>query len=66
MYCNEDFFFLNINFRLCGFPPFYDENTQKLFELIKNCTYEFPSPYFDDISDSAKDLVRSLLVKDPK
>lgn len=22
---------------LCGFPPFYDENNQKLFEAISNC-----------------------------
>jgi len=51
---------------LCGFPPFYEENNQKLFDMIKSCTYEFPSPYFDEISDMAKDLIRSLLVADPK
>ena len=33
--------------------------------MIKNCEYDFPSPYFDDISDMAKELIRSLLVKDP-
>jgi calcium/calmodulin-dependent protein kinase-4 len=33
--------------------------------MIKNCEYDFPSPYFDDISDMAKDLIKSLLVKDP-
>jgi calcium/calmodulin-dependent protein kinase I len=51
---------------LCGFPPFFEDNNQKLFEMIKKCEYEFPSPYWDDISDSAKDLIRSLLVADPK
>ena len=33
--------------------------------MIKNCTYDFPSPYWDDISDVAKDLIKSLLVKEP-
>ena len=50
---------------LCGFPPFFEENNQQLFEMIKKCEYEFPSPYWDDISDSAKDLIKSLLVADP-
>ena len=51
---------------LCGFPPFYDENNQALFKAILNCEYEFPSPYWDNISDDAKDLIRRILVKDPK
>ena len=33
--------------------------------MIKSCTYDFPSPYWDDISDGAKDLIRALLTKDP-
>jgi serine/threonine protein kinase len=52
--------------RLSGFPPFFEDNTQKLFDMIKKCEYDFPSPYFDDISDLAKDLIRKLLVADPK
>jgi len=51
---------------LCGFPPFFDENNQALFEMIKKCEYEFPSPFWDDISEMAKDLIRKLLVADPK
>ena len=50
---------------LCGFPPFFEENNTKLFEMIKRCEYEFPSPFWDNISESAKDLIRSLLVPDP-
>jgi calcium/calmodulin-dependent protein kinase I len=50
---------------LCGFPPFYEENNQKLFEMIKSCTYEFPSPFWDDVSDTAKNLIREILVVDP-
>lgn len=50
---------------LCGFPPFYAENDNEMFELIKEADYDFPSPYWDKISDSAKDLVRGLLQKNP-
>jgi calcium/calmodulin-dependent protein kinase I len=51
---------------LCGFPPFYEESNQKLFEMIKGGTYDFPSPYWDEISDMAKDLIKQILVVDPK
>lgn len=50
---------------LCGFPPFYEENNKELFDKIKTGTFEFPSPYWDDISDMAKELIKSLLVVDP-
>jgi len=36
---------------LCGFPPFFDDNNDKLFEKITKGKFEFPSPYWDDISD---------------
>uniref|UniRef100_A0A9J7YW64 Calcium/calmodulin-dependent protein kinase 1Db n=1 Tax=Cyprinus carpio carpio TaxID=630221 RepID=A0A9J7YW64_CYPCA len=51
---------------LCGYPPFYDENDSKLFEQILRAEYEFDSPYWDDISDSAKDFIRNLMQKDPE
>lgn len=51
---------------LCGFPPFYSENTPELFEQIINGSYDFPSPYWDKVSSSAKDLVTKLLQVDPK
>uniref|UniRef100_A0A8C4HSW8 Calcium/calmodulin-dependent protein kinase Ib n=1 Tax=Dicentrarchus labrax TaxID=13489 RepID=A0A8C4HSW8_DICLA len=50
---------------LCGYPPFYDENDAKLFEQILKAEYEFDSPYWDDISDSAKDFILHLMEKDP-
>ncbi|KAL0962843.1 hypothetical protein UPYG_G00346230 [Umbra pygmaea] len=50
---------------LCGYPPFYDENDSKLFEQILKADYEFDAPYWDDISDSAKDFIASLMEKDP-
>ncbi|KAK1906835.1 Calcium/calmodulin-dependent protein kinase type 1D [Dissostichus eleginoides] len=51
---------------LCGYPPFYDENDSKLFEQILKADYEFDTPYWDDISDSAKDFIGSLMEKDPE
>ncbi|XP_051932207.1 calcium/calmodulin-dependent protein kinase type 1 isoform X2 [Hippocampus zosterae] len=50
---------------LCGYPPFYDENDSKLFEQILKAEYEFDSPYWDDISDSAKDFIVHLMEKEP-
>ena len=50
---------------LCGFPPFYDESNQKLFTKIKKADYDFPSPYWDHISDEGKDLISKLLVVEP-
>ncbi|MEE6493443.1 hypothetical protein FKM82_016835 [Ascaphus truei] len=51
---------------LCGYPPFYEETESKLFEKIREGTYEFESPFWDDISKSAKDFINCLLEKDPK
>jgi len=51
---------------LCGFPPFFDENTANLYRTIKAGKFDFPSPYWDDISDPAKNLVCRLLTVDPK
>jgi hypothetical protein len=38
-------------YRLCGFPPFYHDNNAKLFDMIQRGDFEFPSPYWDEISD---------------
>ncbi|OXB54601.1 hypothetical protein ASZ78_004041, partial [Callipepla squamata] len=50
---------------LCGYPPFYEETESKLFEKIKEGYYEFESPFWDDISESAKDFIKHLLEKNP-
>ena len=39
---------------LCGFPPFDDPDLPVLFEKIMGGEVEFPSPWWDDISDGAK------------
>ena len=46
---------------LCGFPPFYEEELPALFDSILKARYDFPSPFWDNISAGAKDLVRGLL-----
>jgi len=46
---------------LCGYPPFYDENDANLFAQILKGEFEFDSPYWDEISDSAKDFIRNLM-----
>ncbi|XP_019388018.1 PREDICTED: calcium/calmodulin-dependent protein kinase type IV [Crocodylus porosus] len=52
---------------LCGFEPFYDERgDQYMFKRILNCEYDFVSPWWDDVSLNAKDLVKKLIVLDPK
>jgi len=52
---------------LCGFPPFFDDgsNMSELFDQIMTGQYDFPEPYWTDISDEAKDLIEHLLVVDP-
>jgi len=51
---------------LCGFPPFYEEELPALFDQILKGRYDFPSPWWDNISKEAKDLVRKMLTVDPK
>lgn len=47
---------------LCGFPPFQSDTSAQLKQLIQSQQpIEFPSPYWDHISASAKDLVTRLL-----
>ncbi|KAF9921697.1 hypothetical protein FBU30_008235 [Linnemannia zychae] len=50
---------------LCGFPPFYDESIQALTEKVARGQYSFLSPWWDEISASAKDLITHLLCVNP-
>lgn len=51
---------------LCGFPPFSEELAPpSMRDQILTGKYAFYSPYWDEISDSALDLVSNLLVVDP-
>ena len=46
--------------RLCGYPPFYDENDAELFKQILRAEYEFDSPYWDEISESGMDRMNAV------
>jgi len=47
---------------LSGLPPFYSRSREVMFEKIMKAELNFPS----FLSESAKDLLRRLLVRDPK
>lgn len=54
---------------LCGFPPFSDElyspeNPYTLSQQIKTGRFDFPSPYWDTVDDSALDLIDRMLTVD--
>ena len=46
---------------LCGIPPFYCENNEKMYELILHAELKFPKKI--PVSDNAKDLLKKLLIK---
>lgn len=51
---------------LCGFPPFYDESIEVLTAKVAKGQFSFLSPWWDEISVEAKDLVSHLLEVDPE
>ncbi|XP_065136861.1 serine/threonine-protein kinase DCLK1b isoform X2 [Paramisgurnus dabryanus] len=48
---------------LCGFPPFRGstEDQEGFFDQILTGQLDFPLPYWDNVSDSAKDLITCML-----
>eukprot|EP00744_Colponema_vietnamica_P021252 GILI01030324.1.p1 GENE.GILI01030324.1~~GILI01030324.1.p1 ORF type:complete len:273 (-),score=48.90 GILI01030324.1:102-920(-) len=50
---------------LCGFAPYEDDDTQKLYKKIQDSRPTFPSPQWDTISLQAKDFVTYLLHPKP-
>lgn len=48
-----------------GYAPFYEENNAKLLMSVQEGEYDFPSPYWDGVSLTCKDLIDKLLVIDP-
>jgi len=49
---------------LCGFPPFYGDSVNEIFEQIMDASYDYPAEYWTDVSASAKDFIDKLLVVD--
>jgi len=50
---------------LCGFPPFYHRDPNKLFDVIEKGVFDFPAAQWSNISAPAKELISSLLRLDP-
>ncbi|CAL9125667.1 unnamed protein product [Musa acuminata var. zebrina] len=50
---------------LSGVPPFWAESEQGIFEEVLHGKLDFQSDPWPSISESAKDLVRRMLVRDP-
>jgi len=51
---------------LCGYPPFVEKNLPALYKAIRKGKVKFNKPYWDKVSTSAKNCVKSLLELDIK
>lgn len=51
---------------LCGVPPFWGETEQEIFQEVLHGDLDLATPPWTNISESAKDLVRKMLVRNPK
>lgn len=51
---------------LAGMPPFASSDVEELFSLIKTGNFSFPEEFWGEVGNGAKDLIRRLLVLDPK
>lgn len=50
---------------LCGYPPFYGDSDNQIFDSVRAGKFDFPSPEWDSVSDDAKDFICALLKKNP-
>ena len=51
---------------LSGYPPFMGENDNQILQNIISCKFTFPNPEWKNISDSAKNLISSMLCPEKK
>lgn len=51
---------------MSGYLPFQGANRSEVFKKIRDCNFHFKHVEFNTVSDTAKDLIRKLLVKDLK
>lgn len=49
---------------LCGLPPFYTDNLDKMYDSIKNNPVKFPKKI--NLGEDTKDIIKKLLEKNPK
>ncbi|RZS01677.1 hypothetical protein BHM03_00031582 [Ensete ventricosum] len=50
---------------LSGMPPFWGKTKSKIFESVRSAELRFPSDPWRSVSDSAKELIRGMLCRDP-
>ena len=51
---------------LCGFPPFQGGSDQEVITKVESDEIKFPGTIWIRVSEEAKDLITSMLQKDPK
>ncbi|TNN13255.1 Calcium/calmodulin-dependent protein kinase type II delta chain isoform 1 [Schistosoma japonicum] len=50
---------------LVGYPPFWDEDQNRLYSQIKSGAYDYPSPEWDTVTPEAKNLINLMLTVSP-
>ncbi|XP_050387856.1 calcium-dependent protein kinase 26-like isoform X1 [Argentina anserina] len=50
---------------LSGMPPFWGKTKSSIFNAVRTADLRFPSDPWDGITESANDLIRGMLCKDP-
>lgn len=50
---------------LGGYPPFIEQNQRELFRKIRKAHFKFHEEYWSQVSEEAKELIRSLLTVKP-
>ena len=50
---------------LVGYPPFWEEDQEDLFDKIRKADYSFPSPEWDSVTKDCKDLLKRMLEVNP-
>lgn len=51
---------------LCGYTPFTARTRARLYHKILRADYEFKPKFWKHVSEDAKDLVRRILVRNPR
>ncbi|CAN0892859.1 Phosphoenolpyruvate carboxylase kinase 1 [Linum grandiflorum] len=49
---------------LAGFPPFYGDDVEEIFEAVVRGNLRFPAKSFRNVSPQAKDFLRKLICRD--
>lgn len=50
---------------LSGMPPFWGKTKSRIFDAVRAADLRFPSDPWDCVSESAKELIKGMLCRDP-